>query len=177
MTCLRKMLESCDNRTRAKKAWENVPPHGESVSRLAVRPYRLCPSRGKSAPLLVAKGGPYGPESSETRSREAVLRLLSGWLGRASPRSDSGEMLSLRWRGKLHNVGTFLRLASLTLPEGIAPFPALGERRGYGRPVHCIPLVRQRYSDIPPAPTPSLSDEAAASKQNRSHCTAFCLLA
>jgi hypothetical protein len=44
---LRKMLESCDNRTRAKKAWDNVPPHGESVLRLAVRPYRLCPILSK----------------------------------------------------------------------------------------------------------------------------------
>ena len=37
--------------------------------------YPKCPYRGKSSLLLVAKGAPYGPESSETHSREAVSRL------------------------------------------------------------------------------------------------------
>src|SRR5262245_58005172 len=37
--------------------------------------------RGKSSLLLAAKGRPYGSESSETRSREAISAFLTGWRG------------------------------------------------------------------------------------------------
>ena len=51
-------------------------------------------NRGKSSLLLVAKGAPYGPESSETHSRAGRRETPScpaGLALRVSPRSDSGK--------------------------------------------------------------------------------------
>ena len=74
----------------------SIGQHGRELYNFSVIPYPECPSRGNPCRFWRRKAGLTAQNPRRHATGKPFHAFLTGWLGGASPRSDSGDMVCRR---------------------------------------------------------------------------------